>query len=84
MIELQVCIGSACHINGARNVVTTFQHLLEEYNLYDSVTLKAAFCMKECSGNGVSVKLNGQEEKIAADEARAYFKAEVLPLVNQS
>ena len=84
MIELNVCIGSACHINGARNVVTTFQHLIEKYDLHNDVTLKASFCMKECSSSGVSVRLNNEVEKISAEEARSYFKEKVLPLVKKS
>ena len=31
MIELNVCIGSSCHVNGAHTVATSFQHLIEEY-----------------------------------------------------
>lgn len=81
MIELSICIGSACHINGAHNVVATFQHLIESYNLHDVVSLKASFCMKECSNCGVSVKINGEEERIAAEDARTFFKEKVLPLV---
>lgn len=84
MVELNVCIGSACHLNGAHNVVTTFQHLIEEYNLHDTITLKASFCMKTCSGGGVSVTLNGQPEKIGADDARRFFKEKVLPLVSEN
>ncbi len=80
MIELSVCIGSACHISGAHNVVATFQHMIEEYDLHDKVNFKASFCMKDCSGCGVSVKVNGEKERIAAENARTFFKEKVLPL----
>ena len=53
MVELNVCIGSACHVNGANNVITTFQHLIERQGLHDKVTLSGAFCMRQCGGNGV-------------------------------
>lgn len=84
MIELSVCIGSACHINGSHNVVVTFQHMIEEYQLHDKLSLKAAFCMKQCTNSGVSVSLNGQVERITAEEARTFFMEKVLPLVNHS
>ena len=80
MIELSVCIGSACHLSGAHNVVATFQHMIEEYSLHDKVAFKASFCMKDCSGCGVSVTVNGEKERIAAEEAREFFKKKVLPL----
>lgn len=81
MVELKVCIGSACHINGAHNVVATFQHLIEQSGLHDKVELAASFCMKTCAGRGVSVTLNGKNERITADEARNFFREKVLPLV---
>ena len=33
MTELRVCIGSACHLNGARNVIASFRHMIEEHDL---------------------------------------------------
>ncbi len=83
MIELNVCIGSACHIHGSHNVVASFQHLIEKYNLHDKVMLKGAFCMKECSAAGVAVSLNGKTERIAPETARTYFKENVLPLAEK-
>lgn len=81
MIELSVCIGTSCHINGAHNVMSTFQHMLEEYHLHDKVELKAAFCMRECHRPGVAVRLNGTNSNIPSEMARAFFKEQVLPLV---
>ena len=78
MIELSVCIGSACHMKGAQNVVATFQHLIEEYNVHDKVELRATFCMKMCSNPGVSVAVNGEKYNIPANTARDFFKEKVL------
>lgn len=80
MIELRVCIGSACHINGSNNVVATFRHLIEEYQLHDKVLLQGAFCMRDCAQNGVAVSVNGQTERITDMEARKFFKEKILPL----
>ena len=79
MLELSVCIGSACHIKGSHNVVSTFQHMIEEYSLHDKVDFKAAFCMRECHNSGVCVTLNGEKFNIPAESARAFFKEKVLP-----
>lgn len=81
MTELSVCIGSACHIKGSYNVVSTFQHMIEEYGLHDKLDFKAAFCMRECHQGGVCVTLNGDKLNIAPQTARAFFKERVLPLV---
>lgn len=82
MIELSVCIGSACHINGAHNVVATFQHMIEKHGLHDKINFNASFCMKECSAVGVSVMVNGKQERITPENAKAFFKENILSLVD--
>lgn len=81
MTELSVCIGSACHVRGAQNVVQTFQHLIEQYGLGDKIELKANFCVRMCSKSGVSVTLNGEKTNIPAETAREFFEKNVLPMV---
>ncbi len=81
MTELSVCIGSACHVKGAHNVVQTFRHMIEEYNLGDKIEFKATFCMRMCSKSGVSVMLNGVEYNIPAETARDFFRDTVLPAI---
>lgn len=83
MINLSVCIGTSCHLNGANNVVVTFQHLIEEYKLHDLVTLSASFCAQTCSRDTVSVKINDEKFAIHANDARSFFKGKVLPLVTK-
>ena len=81
MVELSVCVGTSCHLNGANNVVMVFQHLIEEYNLHDKVTVSAAFCAQACSRTDVSVRINDQKFSVNANDARKFFKENVLPLV---
>ena len=83
MIQLSVCIGTSCHLNGANNVAMTFQHLVEEYGLHDKVSVVPAFCMQSCSRGNVSVKIGEEGFAIDANEARAFFKEKVLPLVKE-
>lgn len=54
---IQVCIGSACHIKGAYNVINNLQRLINEKSLQDKITLKAAFCLGQCT-SAVSVQIN--------------------------
>lgn len=79
MIDLSVCVGSACHIKGSYNVINSFQQIIEEYNLSDKVELKAIFCLGHCM-QGVSVKIGDSEiHSVSASTARNFFKSEVLP-----
>ncbi len=80
MIKLNVCIGTSCHINGAKNVVATFQHLIEEYNMHDKIVLSASFCANNCNSDTVAVTINDQKHRIFAQDARKFFKEQVLSL----
>lgn len=84
MTELLVCIGSACHLKGAYNVISTFQHLIETHHLHEQIAFSAKFCTKECHKPGVAVSLNGVKCVIAAEEARTFFQERVLPAVEQA
>ncbi len=83
MIPLSVCVGTACHLNGADNVVMTFRHLIEEYGLHDKVTVYTSLCMGTCTRKDVSVRIGEERFSIDATEARAFFKDKVLPLTEK-
>ena len=80
-MELKVCIGSACHIKGSYNVINAFQQLIEEYQMYNKVELKAVFCLGHCT-KAVSVQIDESEiYSVSGANARQFFEAEVLPKV---
>ncbi|MGH4123970.1 MAG: (2Fe-2S) ferredoxin domain-containing protein [Clostridium sp.] len=82
MIDLSVCVGSACHIKGSYNVINNFQQIIEEYNLSDKVQLKAIFCLGHCT-KGVSVKIDDSEVySVSGTTSRKFFETEVLPKLN--
>ena len=77
MIELQICIGSSCHLKGSYNIINIFQQLIEEYSIHDKVDLQASFCMKHCQDN-VSITLDGQYYSISSETAKQFFKETVM------
>ncbi|MDL2214152.1 (2Fe-2S) ferredoxin domain-containing protein [Clostridia bacterium OttesenSCG-928-O13] len=78
MIELNVCIGSSCHLKGSYNVIQLFQQMIEEQNLHDAIEMKAQFCMKQCQ-HGVSVSMEDEVFSVSPDTARSFFTGTVLP-----
>lgn len=81
MINLSVCIGSACHVRGSYNVINTFQQIIEEYKLSDKVELKAVFCLGHCT-DAVSVKVDdGEVYSVSGTTARKFFEAQILPKI---
>ncbi len=59
MVTVTVCVGSSCHIKGARSVITQFNNLLKEHHLEGKVELKGSFCMERC-GEGVNWQIDAE------------------------
>lgn len=82
MIDLNVCIGSSCHLKGSYNVIQTFQQMIEAKELYDKVEMKAQFCMKQCQ-TGVSVAIGDKVYSVSPETAKSFFESTVLSQVKQ-
>jgi len=81
MTTISICIGSACHLKGSYQVVSTLQNLISEWNLSDQIELKGTFCLKHCT-QGVSVMINDDDSHIysvTSDTAASFFEDEVVP-----
>lgn len=81
MVTVTVCVGSSCHIKGARALITQFNALLKEHNLQDRVELKGSFCMERC-GEGVNWQID--EEPFTSsnvDDAVLTFRERVIEQV---
>lgn len=59
MITVTVCVGSSCHVKGARDVIERFSEFLSEHDLKDKVELKGAFCMERC-GEGFNWQIDDE------------------------
>ncbi len=46
--QLFICVGTACHQLGVRDVLARLEHLLCEEGLEDHVELRGMFCGEEC------------------------------------
>ncbi len=78
MVELNVCVGTSCHLNGSYNVVQTFEQLIEEYSLHDEIEFRANFCMKQCQNQGVSVAVDGEDYRVEPEKAGEFFENIIL------
>ncbi|MDR5659982.1 (2Fe-2S) ferredoxin domain-containing protein [Serpentinicella sp. ANB-PHB4] len=71
-MEIKVCIGSACHLKGAYEVIETFKAYLAKHDLENTIDLKASFCLGEC-GTAVSVKVENEQVTAVKPEAAKQF-----------
>ena len=76
-MKVTVCIGSSCHIKGARQVVEEFQYLISQNNLKEKVELGGTFCMGECQ-KGVCVTVDDKFFSVTPETAKEFFEKEIL------
>ncbi len=76
-MKITVCIGSSCHLKGARQVVEELQYLVAKNNLKDKIELAGTFCMGNCQ-NGVCVTMNNKNYSLSPTNTKTFFEEEVL------
>ena len=82
-IVVTVCVGSSCHIKGARNVIMRFNEMLKEKALEDKVELKGSFCMERC-GEGINWQIDDEPLTSAnEDDAVRSFDEKIISLLKE-
>jgi NADH:ubiquinone oxidoreductase subunit E len=82
MLEINICVGTACHLMGAYNIIHEFQEIIEENNLHDRLSVNASFCMQHC-GEGVSVRLGETKFNLIPGSCREFFNANIVPQLDR-
>lgn len=83
MITVTVCVGSSCHIKGAREMITRFSEFLTREGLQDEVELKGSFCMERC-GEGINWEINGEiESSPCVDDGVKMFRERILKALDK-
>ena len=78
MITVTVCVGSSCHIKGAREMISRFNEFLSKEGLQDKVELKGSFCMEQC-GEGINWKINDEIlSSTSVEEGAEVFRKKVI------
>jgi len=83
MITVIVCVGSSCHIKGARDMIARFNDFLTKEGLEDKVELKGSFCMERC-GEGINWQINDEILSSSSAEAGAeMFRKKIVELLKE-
>ncbi len=83
MITVTVCVGSSCHIKGAREMITRFNDFLTKEGLGDKVELKGSFCMEHC-GEGINWQINDEIfSSSSVEDGAEMFQQKVLGLLTE-
>lgn len=76
-MEIKVCIGDFCHVNGAEVVVKRLKELIASSGMDASVELKGSFCMRKCQEPGVTVQLDDKKFKVMSNKVDEFFNKEI-------
>jgi len=84
MVEIQVCIGSSCHLKGAPRIVELLKEKIEKDHLEDKIKLVGSFCTGNCNRNGVTIIVNKVVHIGITPEGFNYFwESSVLNLIDK-
>lgn len=76
-MRVTICIGSACHLKGSREIIKELQELVSANGLDDKVDLNGSFCSGNCV-NGVCVTVDGELFSLKPENTKEFFDKEIL------
>lgn len=75
-MKVTICIGSACHLKGSREIIEKLQQLVKERKLDALVDLNGSFCSGNCV-NGVSIAVDDQNFSLKPENTKEFFEHEI-------
>lgn len=79
MVNVNVCVGSSCHLKGSQDIVELLMQEIEKYNLNGVVELSGTFCVGKCNRVGVTVQVNEEiHVGVTRENFNEFFKKNIL------
>ncbi len=76
-MKVTICIGSACHLKGSREIIQKLQELVKVHNVSGKVDLNGSFCSGNCV-NGVCVTIDETLYSLKPEDTETFFQKEIL------
>lgn len=77
MLDICICVGSACHLKGSYEVIDRLKNCVKQNKLENKITIKAAFCLGHCT-EAVSVKIGDEIYSVEPSTAEQFFDERIL------
>ena len=65
-MDVEICVGSSCHLKGSHEVVERMKSFIADQNLTGEISMKGSFCLGHCT-EGVSVRIDGKLVSLSPD-----------------
>ena len=59
-MTIAVCMGSSCHVKGAKTIIELLKEKIKANNLEDKVTLAGTICLGQCASGGANMKIDDE------------------------
>ncbi len=84
MVNVEICIGSACYVKGSSQIVNDLNDLIREKHWEDKIAVKGSFCMKACQNHlGLGIRINGNQlEQVTAQNAKEVLNRELSKILS--
>lgn len=81
MIELYVCMGSACYLKGSTDIIEILKEELQKNNLLGIIHMRGSFCLGPCN-QGVVIKVGNRFFKnVSPQNIKSLFENEIMPFI---
>lgn len=81
MLNVSICVGSACHMKGSKEVVSKLKELVAANDLQGKVLLNGSFCTGNCQ-YAVCVVIDDTVYSVRPETTEEFFNNEILPRVS--
>ena len=81
MVNVSICVGSACHMKGSREVVAKLKKLVKMHQLQGQVLLNGSFCTGNCQ-YAVCVVIDDTVYSVSPETTEEFFNNEILSRVS--
>ena len=81
MLNVSICVGSACHMKGSKEVIAKLKELINAHGLQGKVLLNGSFCTGNCE-YAVCVVIDDTVFSVRPETTEEFFKNEILPSVS--
>ena len=81
MLNVSICVGSACHMKGSKEVVSKLKELVAEHHLQGEVLLNGSFCTGNCQ-YAVCVTIDDTVYSVRPETTEEFVNNEILRRVS--
>jgi NADH:ubiquinone oxidoreductase subunit E len=81
MLNVSICVGSACHMKGSKEVIARLKELVAEHGLQGKVLLNGSFCTGNCE-YAVCVVIDDTVFSVRPETTEEFFNNEILTRVS--